>query len=348
MSRRLDIPPAQRSRLLIANRHACCVCGQGGVQIHHINSDPSDNADDNLAILCLEHHDKATAPQSFTARLRPEEIIVYKRHWQEQCASYASQVARGRTAFFMVDYKNAERLRQLFGSLSGSETAAAADALRRELREESMLRKEQGFDRSLEVTMDWDPRIEPFIEEIQKGTVHPAAFSNAESHPSDPLFPAPNKFQREFFLYDLWCQLMTRAIIAVRRTYDINDLMLLDDPRSASLNGSLLSFEGNLKGNVYPPAKWATHPIGKTTVTVTSTAVGGSRWIAALNLKTHYVYSDTGAMSLENGTANGVLLLRSIDRVELLPSGEKVVRFSATPLIIGSGVLRIGDMRADA
>ena len=152
----------QRSRVLIANRHACCVCGRGGVQIHHINADPSDNADDNLAVLCLEHHDKATAPQGLSAKLRPEEVATYKRNWEEQCTLYASQLARGRTAFFMVDYKNAERLRQLFASLSRGEYETAAATLTLELKEESKLRAAQGFDQSIEPTNRLEPRHRQF------------------------------------------------------------------------------------------------------------------------------------------------------------------------------------------
>lgn len=345
MAKRIDLPPSQRSRLLIANRHACCVCGRGGVQIHHINGDPSDNADDNLAVLCLEHHDKSTAPAGLSAKLRGEEIATYKRNWEAQCALYASQLARGRTAFFMVDYKNAERLRQLFASLSAREYEFAAETLTRELKEESRLRGEQGFDRSIEPTIDWSPGIASLIAEVKKGTVHPTIFSDAETHPSDPYFPAPNKFQKEFFLYDLWCQVMARAIIAVRRIYDLHELLSLDDPKAAALSGSLVSFEGTMKGKVYPPAQWASHPLGKSVLTVSE---GSTTWASTLNLKTHYVYSDTGAMSLEGGTENGLLLFRSIEGIERVEEGTQTVWFSCTPLIIGSGVLKIGDMHADA
>ena len=255
------------------------------------------------------------------------------------------QLARGRSAFFMVDYKNAERLRQLFASLSADDLKYAAERLRSELEEESKLRVAQGFDQSLEPTLEWNSRTEGFVEEVRKGNVHPAMFTNAESHPSDPYFPAPNKFQMEFFLYDLWCQVMARAIITVRRVYDLSQLLSLEDPGAAGLVGSLLSFEGTLKGQVYAPATWTTNPIGTTTLTVSS---DHACWQSNLNLKTHYVYSDTGAMSLSSGKKNGILVLQSIDSVENSESGERVVRFSCTPLIIGSGVLQVGQMNADA
>jgi hypothetical protein len=116
-------------------------------------------------------------------------------------------------------------------------------------------RQAQGFDVSIEPTLEWDSVIEALVEEVRKGYVHPTIFANAQTHPADPYFPAPNKFQMEFFRYDLWCQVMTRAII---------------------------------------------------------------------------------------------LLMRSIDRIEHSDPGDRTIHFSCTPLIIGSGVLKIGDMNADA
>jgi len=61
MSSRKALTEKQRPDILIANRHACCICAESGGQIHHINGDPSDNTPENLAVLCLPHHDKATS-----------------------------------------------------------------------------------------------------------------------------------------------------------------------------------------------------------------------------------------------------------------------------------------------
>ena len=58
---RVPIPAPIRAELLIGNQHACCICGKSGVQIHHINENPSDNKSSNLAVLCLHHHDEATS-----------------------------------------------------------------------------------------------------------------------------------------------------------------------------------------------------------------------------------------------------------------------------------------------
>lgn len=84
-------------------RHACCICHRIDVQIHHIDGDDSDNADAKLAVLCVPHHDKATAPPSLTARLRPSEIRIYKRDWEADCEKESIRLARSRTAFSLVD-----------------------------------------------------------------------------------------------------------------------------------------------------------------------------------------------------------------------------------------------------
>lgn len=334
---RAAIPRALRSKILLANRHACCICRRGAVQLHHINADPSDNSPDNLAVLCLEHHDKATAPPGMSAQLRPEEIIAYKTEWETQCTIRSLQVARGRAAFFMVDYKNCERIRQLYSSLSKQQYTFAARVLLKQLQEEHDLRAEQGFDESLEPTTDWSPTVDALLTDIASGVVHPKVFDGAPGHPKDPYFPLVEWQRKSFFLYDLWCQLMVRAIIAASWVYDIHELLKLESPRDLLLDGSLVSFKGTLKGIVYPPDHWQQHPIGRATLKVSN---DDSAWKCVLNLKTHYVYSDTAAMSLSAGDENGILLLRSISRVDH-HRDTHAVQFQATPLIIGSGSLQV-------
>jgi len=145
MSDRTKIPKEIRTRILMANAHSCCVCSSGGVQIHHINGDNSDHREENLAVLCLPHHDKATSPQGLTASLTAEQIRTYKRNWEEACKLRYQRIARSRTAFFMVDYKNAERIRQLYLQLTPNELKHAAEILRVEFLQESSLRAQQGL-----------------------------------------------------------------------------------------------------------------------------------------------------------------------------------------------------------
>ncbi|HUH64811.1 MAG TPA: hypothetical protein VLZ07_00130 [Syntrophales bacterium] len=133
--------------------------------------------------------------------------------------------ARARTAFFMVDYKNAERLRQLFSQLSSLECEAAYEALSFELKTETVLREEQGFNISLEPTMKWNTHVERLLESIRRGEAQPAVFSGLEGHPRDGLLPSAPPFSDwRIPVYDVWCQLMARAIIAVHTPFLITDL----------------------------------------------------------------------------------------------------------------------------
>ncbi len=54
----------------------------------------------------------------------------------------------------MVDYKNVERIRQLFAQLTPKEYECAYNILQKELIEETKLRKEQHFDISVEPTIN--------------------------------------------------------------------------------------------------------------------------------------------------------------------------------------------------
>jgi hypothetical protein len=48
------------------------------VQLHHIDSNPSNNVTENIAALCLPHHDMATMTIGLTKKLKPEEVRAYK------------------------------------------------------------------------------------------------------------------------------------------------------------------------------------------------------------------------------------------------------------------------------
>jgi hypothetical protein len=107
----------------------------------------------------------------------------------------------------------------------------------------------------------------------------------------------------------------------------------LDDPSELSLEGRLVSFLGSLRGDVAFPDEYQEKPLSATTLRV---KLRGELWRAKLQLKTHYVYSVTATGSLSNGRANGLVVLRSIDKIKRR-GGIRVVDFSCTPLITGCG-----------
>jgi len=331
---RKRIPPNIRSELLIANRHACCICGSGDVQIHHINSDPSDNRLENLAVLCLKHHDKATALKGLTASLKSQEILVYKNKWEIECANISHIIARSRTAFFMVDYKNAERIRQLYSQLTKPELSRVYEILKKELIEEDALRKEQGFDISLEPNMALTPTVQKLVEEIRKGDPHPEIFKESPGHPYDPFYPEGPAFANPAKpLYDIWCQIMIRCLILSRRVYDIENLMSIENILDLNLSGSLVTFDGRFRGRIVSPKDYESTPVSYTVLRVKN---DNTIWLTKLGIKTHYIYSFTASDNLCDGRGNGVLLFRNIDSVMSNPK-TRIVKFSCTPLIIGSG-----------
>lgn len=335
MSSPKTLSQTRRSKILLRNQHACCICGKSGVQIHHINSDREDNSYSNLAVLCHDHHDEATPPQGgLTARLKEEEIKQYKKEWEEKCEERRQKGARARTAFFMVDYKNAERLRQLFSQLSAPEYDEAYRKLTEELKVETECREEQGFDVSTEPTLSWSRPVEVLLGCLKQGQVHPEVFEGAGGHKKDPLMPSGPAFaDQRIPLYDVWCQLMARALVAVRTPYLLHELARLDDPMNSRLAGTLIAFEGRLNGDVAPPSQWEDKPVSETGLSITHE---NTKIYSNLKLKTHYVYSVTGASSLEKGRACGLLLLRGFSSVSY-ENGIRHVEFQCSPLIIGSG-----------
>jgi hypothetical protein len=80
----------QRERLLTANANRCCVCKRQGIglHLHHIDKDSSNTVDENLAVLCVEDHDRHHRPGAYQKpavnhlELSPEEIKKHKQSWE--------------------------------------------------------------------------------------------------------------------------------------------------------------------------------------------------------------------------------------------------------------------------
>lgn len=51
------------------------------VQIHHLDEDPSNNAPDNLAVLCLECHDQTQVRGGFGRRVDAAQVRIYRDEW---------------------------------------------------------------------------------------------------------------------------------------------------------------------------------------------------------------------------------------------------------------------------
>ena len=87
-NRRPRIPADLKNTVLYKAGHACCVCRDGNtrVQIHHIDGDPSNNAEDNLVALCMPHHDEAELRCGLTRRLDADTLRDFKARWEQEVA----------------------------------------------------------------------------------------------------------------------------------------------------------------------------------------------------------------------------------------------------------------------
>jgi hypothetical protein len=79
----------QKERLLQANAFRCCVCKRRsvGVHLHHIDGNSSNTVDENLAVLCVEDHDRHHRPDEYESRanhleLDANEILRLKNSWE--------------------------------------------------------------------------------------------------------------------------------------------------------------------------------------------------------------------------------------------------------------------------
>jgi hypothetical protein len=83
---RSEIPVENLVQVLIANRFTCCICHDvtKGIIVHHINewADSHDHSTDNLAVLCLDHHDKAHSRSSISRNLDQRTLKQFKSAWE--------------------------------------------------------------------------------------------------------------------------------------------------------------------------------------------------------------------------------------------------------------------------
>jgi hypothetical protein len=85
MADRKRIPETTIAALLASARRRCCICvaltgdlGEKKGQIAHLDRDPSNSIPDNLAFLCLEHHDEYDSRPSQSKGLTIEEVKRYR------------------------------------------------------------------------------------------------------------------------------------------------------------------------------------------------------------------------------------------------------------------------------
>ncbi len=85
MEERKKIPDNIVAEVLETSRRRCCICvalrddvSEKKGQIAHLDRDPSNNDPDNLAFLCLEHHDQYDSSPSQSKGFTPQEVKRYR------------------------------------------------------------------------------------------------------------------------------------------------------------------------------------------------------------------------------------------------------------------------------
>jgi hypothetical protein len=118
-SKRRPIPQHVTANLMKECRRRCCVCAildadfsQKHLQVAHLDHDPSNNHADNLAALCLQHHDEYDTKRSQSKGFSKTEVSLYKRElaliWQKKDQTIA--ISLGISDQKTFDHVNAKLL----------------------------------------------------------------------------------------------------------------------------------------------------------------------------------------------------------------------------------------------
>ncbi len=99
MKSRTEVPRLIAAELLFRSDHTCCVCRRPGVavQLHHLDEHPTNHDPSNLAVLCLEDHNRTHLKGGFGRHLSREEIQVFRDDWEARISArreHSDEVSR--------------------------------------------------------------------------------------------------------------------------------------------------------------------------------------------------------------------------------------------------------------
>jgi hypothetical protein len=329
VSRRPAIPTSTERAVLLANRHSCCVCQKPRVQIHHIDSDSSNNDASNLATLCTDHHDLATMTIGLTKKLKPIEVRTYKAEWEERCRNDVLALSRKRFTFYYCIYKNPQRLLGAYASLSDSERKSAVERIRgRLVEEESEKKADKLFGMNAVPRMD-PPTLEA-LKSIYNGEGAPSYVDASELNFDPAQQYASQSHYFAYHKYDLWCQVMGQTIAEARGAIPLEDLYKFKTAREIdAFEGSLVTYRLTVRGKgVRIPRLYVEHP---TATLQAKSKSGGQTYAVKMQIRTRDQFSDTSAINLAHGRVSGLALLHGA----LKSKGE--IQITLVPLLIGAG-----------
>jgi len=94
---RVPIPDEVAAKVLFYSDRICCVCRipKKPLQIHHIDGDNSNNALENLAILCLDCHTETQIKGGFGRKLDATQVKLYCDEWLDKIGRYSDERKKG-------------------------------------------------------------------------------------------------------------------------------------------------------------------------------------------------------------------------------------------------------------
>lgn len=329
---RPPIPSSVEAAILLANRHACCVCQKIRVQIHHIDGDPTNNDLANLACLCHDHHDMATMTTSLTKKLKPNHVRSYKIQWEGACAKNIYALSRERFSFFYSMYKNPPRIREAIMRLSDAERKRAVEGVRNAIGREASSRPKglfgdepnnPGTDRSTELA----------LAAISEGQLYPSYLHQVRMHEADPMYPydfSTTQGLGAFYAFDNFTQVQLQVLVEARRATPLEDLYKFRKEESLDqFSGRLVAFTGGIWGrDLTLPKLWKDKPVGNIQMRKT---INKLTFRTNMQINNMYLFSDTASINLKRARASGMGLFAGA-----LREGNEM-HLTVVPLLIGSG-----------
>jgi hypothetical protein len=120
---RPPIPEETYIKVLYDSKSTCCVCRDSSksIIIHHVEewSVSKSHDEENLVVLCLEHHDLAHTKKELSINLDKKKLLEFKRLWLEQSRTADAEAILGLVSrdFSRWDYFNHKRIYELFFTL---------------------------------------------------------------------------------------------------------------------------------------------------------------------------------------------------------------------------------------
>lgn len=336
---RKAIPRSIQSELLLANRHACCVCQKHPVQIHHIDSDSANNQISNLATLCLPHHDQASMQIGLTKKLQPDQVRHYKETWEAKCKKDIQALSRDRVAFYAALYKNPPRIWELFIKLPVNVRVMAITELHSLLEnEEAAKSADDGF--SFQAVPKADGATQSCLDSAFKAEIWPSWLPRNKSHPEDQNYPDPNDMgpphgMAAFHYYDLYCQILVQILAVANPPIPLEYLTNLEDIEDINaFSGRLVIFRDRSCGKDIQSPRSKGKAIGRVQFIHKK-----AQCRTEMQIRNMYVFSDTAAENLKNCRVCGVGMLGGVTFDE----DKQESKITLIPLLIGMGGLGRSD-----